>query len=166
MSYRLKIMSKPNYTPGVQLVQPMEEQDQEPYEQPPDTLPYLTYGDVYEGIGSSILINFLFLVLPRISTVKTPEINRRVLEPRGLDPINNGDIFRDLYREGRQLIKYVIYLRTIKFHPLGQNPRDLMASLWIYVTNPFHLISLRILGLKNLVHLHMEGKIGYKMMSR
>ena len=102
-------MSKPNYTPGVQLVQPMEEQDQEPYEQPPDTLPYLTYGDVYEGIGSSILINFLFPVLPRISTVKTPEINRRVLEPRGLDPINNGNIFRDLYREGRQLIKYVIY---------------------------------------------------------
>ena len=159
-------MSKPNYTPGVQLVQPMEEQDQDPYEQSPDTLPYLTYGDVYEGIGPSILINFLFLVLPRISTVKTPEINRRVLEPQGLDHVNNGDIFRDLYREGRQLIKYVIYLRTIKFHPLGQNPGDLMASLWTYMTNPFHLIFLRILGLKNLVYLHMEGKIGYKKMSR
>ena len=43
--------------------------------------------------------------LQTIKKVKTPEVNSRVLEPRGLGPVGDADRFREVYKEGKALLR-------------------------------------------------------------
>ena len=52
----------------------------------------LTYGDVFK-------------LFPRMNNVTTPELNRRIIIPRHLRPVTAADRFRELYKEGRRLVK-------------------------------------------------------------
>ena len=50
----------------------------------------LTFGDIFK-------------IFPRLPSVKTPEVNRKIIVPSGITPLKNADQFRVIYKEGKQL---------------------------------------------------------------
>ena len=70
----------------------------------------LTYASVFEGgINLKALNTFvlgqIFSAFPRINCASTPELNRRLQVPSGHPPVTSSVAFRDLYVEGRSLIR-------------------------------------------------------------
>ena len=52
----------------------------------------LTFGDIFK-------------IFPRLPSVKTPEVNRKIIVPSGITPLKNADQFRVIYKEGKQLLR-------------------------------------------------------------
>jgi hypothetical protein len=48
-----------------------------------------------------------FLVFKNINKVNTPEVNQRILVPRGLPPVDSAGVFRTQYSEGRLMRRSV-----------------------------------------------------------
>ena len=48
----------------------------------------LTFGDIFK-------------IFPRLPSVKTPEVNRKIIVPSGITPLKNADQFRVIYKEGK-----------------------------------------------------------------
>ena len=46
----------------------------------------LTFGDIFK-------------IFPRLPSVKTPEVNRKIIVPSGITPLKNADQFRVIYKE-------------------------------------------------------------------
>ena len=75
----------------------------------------LSYATVFQGwTNTNVLKNIKVLkcqtqtfvsAFPRIGHVSTPELNRRLLVPYGHPPVTSSATFRDLYLEGRSLVK-------------------------------------------------------------
>ena len=69
-----------------------------------------TYATVFQGgINLKALNTFVIALIcsafPRINHASTPELNRRLLVPYGHPPVTSSVAFRDLYVEGRSLIR-------------------------------------------------------------
>ena len=58
----------------------------------------LTFGDIFK-------------IFPRLPSVKTPEVNRKIIVPSGITPLKNADQFRVIYKEGKQL-PYLTFIST------------------------------------------------------
>ena len=50
----------------------------------------LTFGDIFK-------------IFPRLPSVKTPEVNRKIIVPSGTTPLKDADQFRVIYKEEKQL---------------------------------------------------------------
>ena len=52
----------------------------------------LTFGDVFQ-------------LFPKLTSVKTPEVNKKIFAPTGVKPLQNADQFREIYKEGKELLR-------------------------------------------------------------
>ena len=57
----------------------------------------LTFGDIFK-------------IFPRLPSVKTPEVNRKIIVPLGITPLKNADQFRVIYKEGKQFLRTKPYV--------------------------------------------------------
>ena len=67
----------------------------------------LTFGRQHtqEPIMDNLTFGDIFKIFPRLPSVKTPEVNRKIIVPSGITPLKNADQFRVIYKEGKQLLR-------------------------------------------------------------
>ena len=60
----------------------------------------LTYGKVFGAI-------------PRVTGVNTPNINDRIAQKWGLPPVDNSEVFKKNYVEGREMLRYIFEMKLL-----------------------------------------------------
>ena len=58
-----------------------------------------------ENLIDNLTFGDIFKIFPRLPSVKTPEVNRKIIVPSGITPLKNADQFRVIYKEGKQLLR-------------------------------------------------------------
>ena len=76
--------------------------------EPPGTPPPFTYGNFFEGKRPSLLRPHAGRIseFPAKTDVTTPEVNRRLLEPRNFSPVQSAEKARQLHTDGRLMIRF------------------------------------------------------------
>ena len=59
----------------------------------------------YDTLDYKLINTVSFTVFKTIKKVNTPDLNSKILGPHGLSPARNADKFRELYKQGRNLIR-------------------------------------------------------------
>ena len=71
----------------------------------------LTYGDVFQGSFSTWpyyakKMQCAFLAFPRVTELKVAsDVNERLIVPHGLPPLQDIVRFRELYKEGKEILR-------------------------------------------------------------